>query len=332
FSLASHATKQVVNVYAWAGEIPDVVIQQFEKETGINVNLTTYENNEVMYAKLRATGNPGYDIILPSSYFVDRMRKQNMLEKLDTSKLSNFKYIDPTFLHPAYDPKGEYSVPFIWGVTGIFVNQHYYSPNTITGWSTLWEPRFKNQLMLLNDMRELFSVALLSLGYSANDRNPDHIKAAFIKLQALMPNVKVFASDAVTSIIIDEDATIGAAWNGDAFKAYEENSNIQFIYPKEGFVIWVDTLAIPFNAPHKDNAYAFINFLLRPDIAAIAALQTKFATANLAARKMLPDNIRNNTTVYPGADIMKHGQFQTDLGEETLGLLEEYWETLKMGG
>ena len=331
-SSAALSAANIVNVYAWTGEIPDFIVQQFENETGIKVNFSTYENNEVMYAKLRTMKQSAYDIIMPSSYFVDRMRRQNMLEKLDQSKLSNWKNLNPEFLNPAYDPKTEYSVPFIWGVTGIFVNDKYFSPKSITKWANLWDKRFKNQLMLLDDTRELFSIALLIQGYSINDNDPKHLQAAYLKAKALMDNVKVFSTETVVSIMIDEDATVGIAWNGDAFKASQENPNIQFIYPEEGFIVWVDNFAIPKTAPHKDAAYAFINFILRPDIAKEIALYTNYPITNLKGQQLLPENIRNNPTIYPSKDVMKRGQFQTDLGDETLKLYEKYWEALKMGG
>lgn len=330
--LSALAEDKVLNVYAWSGEIPDVVIRQFEKETGIQINLTTYDNNEIMYAKLKATKRPGYDIVNPSSYFVDRMSGQGMLEKLDKSKLSNIKNINPAFINNLYDPGMQYSLPHVSGTTGIFVNQEYYPVNTINTWSDLWDKRLANQLMLLNDTREIFSMALITLGYSVNDKDPEHIKEAFIKLKSLMKNVKVFSSETVASIIIDEDATIGMAWNGDVFKAAKENRDVKFIYPKDGFVIWVDNLVIPTSAPHKENAYIFLNFLMRPEIAKEVALATNFSTPNSEAQKLLPANIRNNPTIYPSKEVLKRGQFQVDLGDETATLLEKYWDELKMAG
>lgn len=330
--LSGFAQDRVLNIYAWTGEIPETTIQQFEKETGIKVNFSTYENNEIMYAKLRAARNAGYDLILPSSYFVDRMRKQNMLAKLDKSKLSNLKNINPTFAHAAYDPTGEYSVPHVWGLTGMFVNDQYYKPDSLKQWPDFWEKRFTDKLMLIDDMREVFSIALISLGYSANETNPDHIRAAFLKLKELMPNIKVLSSDTLVSIMIDEDATAGMAWNGDTYKASTENSHIKFVFPSDGFVIWVDNIAIPANAPHKEAAYEFINFILRPEVGKDVALLTHFPTANLAAQKLLPAEIRNNPIAYPPQNVLKRGQFQLDLPQDTLALYEKYWEELKMGG
>lgn len=325
------ADDNVVNVYAWSGEVPDFIIQQFEKETGIKVNMTAYENNEIMYAKLKASTHAGYDLIQPSSYFVDRMRHENMLEPIDHSKIPNWKNLNPHLLHLPFDPQSSYSMPYLWGTTGIFYNNKSYQPKEISKWSDLWDERFENQLLLLDDTREVFSMALLSLGYSINDQNPDHIKAAYLKLKELVKNVKVFSTDTVISILIDEDATAGMVWNGDDIKAHQENPNVQFIYPKEGFVIWIDNFAIPKNPPHKAAAYTFLNFLSRPDIAKQIALTTGFPTANLAAQKLLPDNIRNDSIIYPSQTILRHGQYQTDTNDATRALYEKYWEELKMG-
>lgn len=332
FLSVAHAQQKLVNVYAWTGEVPDFLVKQFEKETGIKVNFSTYQNNEIMYAKIRAVKNAGYDVIMPSSYFVDRMRRQGMLVELDKSKLSNLQNLNPAFAHPIYDPQGQYCVPFIWGITGIFYNNQYYAGGSIKKWSDLWQAKFKNQLLMLDDTREVFSMALLSLGYSANDRDPQHIKQAFLKLKTLMPNIKVFSTDTVVSILIDDDATVGMAWNGDAYKASLENDHVQFIFPEDGFVIWVDNFSIPNNAPHLNEAYAFINFMLRPDIAKAVALTTRFPITNAAGQQLLPPEVKDNKSIYPSQETLARGQFQADVGDETLALYEKYWEALKMSG
>ena len=325
------ADDNIVNIYTWSGVIPDSVIQQFEKETRIKVNFSTYDSNEVMYAKLKSISNHGYDVVEPSGYYIDRMRRQNMFEKLDKNKLSHYKNLNPEFLNQAFDPKNNYSLPFIWGVTGIFLNKDYHSENSISSWSDLWDTKYHDQLMLLDDSREVFSMAMRVLGYSANDENPEHIKQAYLKLKDLLPNIKIFSS-APISMLIDEDANVGMAWNGDLYKARQENAKLNFIYPKDGFVIWVDNFAIPKNAPHRENAYKFLNFILRPDVAKTIALDNNFPTANLAGQKLLPKEIRTNPIAYPGHDILRHGEFQTDVSDEALELYEKYWERLKMGG
>lgn len=325
------ASQQVVNVYDWGGEIPDDVIAQFEKETGISVNLTSYDSNEIMYAKLRASKNSDFDIVEPSSYYVDRMRHEDMLEKLDKSKLPNFNNLDPFFVNQAYDPHSNYSIPFVWGVTGLFLNQDYLSKNDISSWSDLFSKKYLNQLMLLDDPREVFSMGLLMLGYSINDTNPDHIKQAYLKLRELMPNVRLFNVDAVVSILIDEDANVGMAWNGDFYKANAENSKLHFVYPQNGFEIWVDNFVLLKNARNKENAYRFLNFLLRPDVAKAVSLNINYSTANLAAKNSMPAEVKNNTALYPPESVLKQGQFETDIGDKTFALYEKYWEKLKMG-
>ncbi len=184
--------------------------------------------------------------------------------------------------------------------------------------------------MLLDDSREIFAIALMSLGFDPNDTNPNHIKAAYEHLLQLVPNIKLFASDSIQAIMIDEDAFIGSAWNGDAFKAYTENKAIEFIYPQDGFVIWVDCLAIPKNPPHLKEAYQFINFILKPETSAQIALKEGHAITNAAGRALLPLPIKNNPVVYPPDKILRKGYFQRDIGEETLALYNQYWEQLKL--
>ncbi|KTD20398.1 spermidine/putrescine transport system substrate-binding protein [Legionella lansingensis] len=329
--LASHLlyAQRVVNVYAWGGEIPKKVIQQFEHQTGITVNFSTYDSNETMYAKLKASSKSIYDVILPSAYFVERMRKQGMLSALDHNQLSNIGNIENRFTHNDYDPGNRYSVPIIWGATGIFYNQVLIT-NPPKAWRDLWQKRWRKQLMLLDDSREVFAIALMSLGFDPNDANPEHIAAAYNHLLQLVPNIKLFASDSIQAIMIDEDAIAGTAWNGDAFKAQAENNKIKFNYPKEGFVIWVDCLAIPKNPPHPKEAYEFINFILRPDVGAKITLTEGHAITNLKSRALLPELISKNPIVYPSDEVLKHGYFQRDVGEETLALYNKYWQQLKL--
>ncbi|HSW93321.1 MAG TPA: spermidine/putrescine ABC transporter substrate-binding protein [Gammaproteobacteria bacterium] len=322
----------VVNVYTFGEEIPGYVIAQFERETGIRVNYSSYETNEIMYSKLRATTRPEYDVVEPSSYYVDRMRHQNMLEKLDKTRLSGYKNLDPFFLDLRYDPHSDFSIPFVWGITGIFTNRNYFSAGNIVHWSDLFNKKYFNQLMILDDPREAFSMALLMLGYSINDTNPAHIKEAYQKLRTLMPNIRLFNTDAVASILIDEDAAIGIAWNGDLARARTENTKLNFVYPTEGFEIWVDNFVILKNAPHRANAYKFLDFLMRPDIAKKVSLAISYSTANLAAKNLLPPDIKNDAVLYPSPEVLSHGQFEVDIGDTTYALLEKYWEQLKMEG
>lgn len=331
FFISSHTfANSVLNVYNWADYMPRSVIDAFEKETGTRINYTEYDSNETMYSKLKSNPHVGYDVIFPSSYFIDRMRKENMLTKIDKSKLAHLQDLNPSLMHQVFDPKNDYSIPYLWGTTGIVVNKKYIHPHNVTSWIDFWNPKYRNQLLLFDDVREVFSIALLTLGYPINDTNPSHIHEAYLKLKQLLPNVKTFNLEAEQNIYIDEDAVIGTGLNGEISNATSENPNLVFIYPKEGFEIWMDCIAIPKNAPHKEVAYQFINFLLRPEIAKEISLSLGFTSPNLAALKLLPPHIRNNPILNPDKKTLQRGQFLLDLGD-TNAIYEEYWNKLKIG-
>lgn len=330
-SMAFAGATREINVFNWANYLPDEVIRQFTQETGIRVNYTTYDSNETLYAKLKTNRGSGYDIAIPSTYFLDRMRKEGMLEKIDKTKISNFKHLNPSLLNQSYDPHNEHSVPYLWGSTGLVVNLHYFPAGSVKRWADLWDKKYRDQLLLLDDQREAFSMALKTLGYSINDADPGHIKQAYLKLKELMANVKLFNSVAVQAVYIDEDATIGMGYNGDTFLVNKENPAVQYIYPAEGATLWLDSLVIPKNAPHLEEAYIFINFLLRPDVAEKLSMSIGYASPNRAAIKRMSKEVRENRMIYPNKQDLKNSEFQTDVGDANL-LYEKYWELLKIGG
>ncbi|WP_342219429.1 spermidine/putrescine ABC transporter substrate-binding protein [Rickettsiella endosymbiont of Miltochrista miniata] len=325
------AKENIVNIYNWSNYISSDVLKEFTQETGIKVNYTTYDSNETLYAKLKANPHTGYDVIVPSTYYVDRMRQQGMLQALDKSRLPNFKNLNPALLNKAYDPDNHYSIPYFWTSTGIVINSKIHPVQQLQTWADFWSPRFRNQLLLLDDVHEVFSMALMVLGYSANDTDPEHIRLAYLKLRQLMPNVRLFNNDGVKSLFIDEDISLGMAWNGDVYQAAQENPALRFIYPKEGFVISIDSMAIPIGASHVNNAYTFINFVLRPDIAKKMSLATGYPTPNLAAYKLMPKAILNNSMIYPDKKTLQRSVVQVDVGAAD-SIYQHYWELLKIGG
>lgn len=325
------AEENIVNIYNWSSYISSDVLKEFTQETGIKVNYTTYDSNETLYAKLKANPHTGYDVIVPSTYFVDRMRQQGMLQALDKSRLPNFKNLNPALLNKSYDPDNRYSIPYFWTSTGIVVNSKLHPPQQLQAWADFWNARYRKQLLLLDDVREVFSMALMALGYSPNDIDPEHIRLAYLKLKQLMPNVRLFNNDGVKSLFIDEDLSVGMAWNGDIYQAALENPALRFIYPKEGFVISIDSMAIPIGASHVNNAYIFINFILRPDIAKKMSLATGYPTPNLAAYKLMPKAILNNSMIYPDKKTLQRSVVQVDVGVAE-SIYQHYWELLKIGG
>ena len=330
FSGMAHADdSKVLYFYNWSEYIPDSVLTEFTKETGIKVIYSTYESNESMYAKLKTMGNnSGYDLVVPSSYFVSKMAKEGMLEKLDHSKLPHFKDIDPMYLNKKFDPNNQYSVPYIWGATGIGVNTELTDPSKIHSWADLWDPKWKGQLMMMDDAREFFAMGLRVLGYSGNTTNVQQIQAAYKKLQQLMPNVLVFNSDFPANPYISGDTPAGMLWNGSAYMAQQDGAPVTVVWPKEGPILWMDNLAIPAGAKHKDAAYKMINFLLRPDNAAKIALKIGYPTPVATAKKYLPKSFVDNPLIYPPKAVMEKGEWQSAVGDKT-EMYEELFQKLK---
>jgi spermidine/putrescine transport system substrate-binding protein len=324
------AAENRVVVFNWSEYMPDAVLAQFEKETGIQVVYSTYDSNEAMYAKVKLMNAGGYDIVFPSTYFVNRMRREGLLAPLDKSRLSNLKYLDPTLLDKPYDPGNTYSVPYLWGTTAIGVNAAMADAAAIKSWRDLWRPEFKSRVMLSDDLRDVFSMALSVLGYSANTTDPDQIAAAYRELTALMPNVRVFESGSPKQPFLNQEVAIGMIWNGEVYMAAKENPDIRYVYPEEGPIIWLDSLAILKNAANLENAHAFIDFLLRPEVARTISEEIGYASPNAAAVKLLDEAVRTDPVVYPERRIIDNGEFQLDVGDAIL-VYEKYWQQLKSG-
>ena len=242
--------------------------------------------------------------------------------------LTNLKNLDPKLMNKPYDPGNAYSIPYLWGSSAIGVNAKYVNPATVTSFNDLWNPKYKGKLLLMDDVRDVFAMSLRSLGYSGNDTNPEHIKAAYLKLLKLKPGVKVFNSDSPKQPFLNNEVTIGQIWGGEIYQAARENPNLVYIYPKEGATFWADNMAIPASARNAKNAHAFINFMLRPDIAKRNCEYVGYATPNLAAQALLDPKTRGSRAVYPDAKDFAKGEFQADVGSAIL-IYEKYWEMLK---
>lgn len=226
------AADQELYFYNWSEYIPNEVLEDFTKETGIKVIYSTYESNESMYAKLKTQGS-GYDLVVPSTYFVSKMRKEGMLQKIDKEKLSHFADLDTNFLNKPFDPNNNYSIPYIWGATGIGINADMLDKSSVSKWDDFWDSKWEGQLMLMDDSREVFHIALTKLGYSPNTTNPDEIKAAYEELKKLMPNVLVFNSDFPANPYLAGEVSLGMLWNGSAYMARQEGANIDIICQKK---------------------------------------------------------------------------------------------------
>lgn len=310
---------ETLNIYNWTEYMPDSILRDFEAEFGIRVVYDTYANNEEMLAKLLAGGLGQYDLIVPSDYMVGIMIEEGLLEEIDHSLIPNLVHLGKEYLDTPYDPGNRYSLPYLWGTTGIAYNTRYIS-EPITSWNDLWNPAYNRRVMLLDDSREVVGMALQALGYSANETSAAALRAARDKLAELAPRVIAYDNGIGKDLLVSEEVWIAHAWNGDAALAMEENPHITYVLPKEGGVTWQDNLAIPKGAPNKRAAHLFIDFLYRPEISARLAQEFPFGTPNVAALELLPEEVRSNPAAYPDPEALAKAEWLVDVGEAT----EEY--------
>ncbi|MVE90056.1 extracellular solute-binding protein, partial [Vibrio cholerae] len=260
---------------------------------------------------------------------VSKMRKEGMLQEIDHSKLSHFKDLDPNYLNKPFDPGNKFSIPYIWGATGIGINTDMLDKKSLKNWGDLWDAKWAGQLMLMDDAREVFHIALSKLGYSPNTTNPKEIKAAYRELKKLMPNVLVFNSDFPANPYLAGEVSLGMLWNGSAYMARQEGAPIQIIWPEKGTIFWMDSISIPAGAKNIEAAHKMIDFLLRPENAAKIALEIGYPTPVKTAHDLLPKEFANDPSIYPPQSVIDNGEWQDEVGEASV-LYDEYFQKLKV--
>jgi len=314
------------NLYIWSAYIDENTLHRFEKETGIKVRFDTYDSNEALLEKMQS-GVGDYDLIVPSDYMVRILNHQELLEPLNYQKLPNFKNIAARFRNLPYDPNNAHSIPFLWGTTGIGYNKTKVT-DPVDSWAILWNPKYKDRILMLDDLRECFGAALKWKGHSLNTTAPAELEEAKNLLLQQKPLVKTFSSSNFDEILLSGDVWLAHGWSGQLAKAKDQNKNIAYVVPKEGSTIWVDNLAMPKTARHKEEAYAFINFCLRPQVAAEITNYSGYATANQAANPYIKPSILNDPARYPDETTLAKCEFLKDLGD-TSTLLDRYWTEIK---
>ena len=325
---AKGSGKGQVVVYNWSEYIPQSVLDDFTKETGIKVVYSTFESHEAMYAKVKLLRGRSYDVVVPSSYFVDLLRRDKLLKELDHSKIPNLSHLDPKLLNQEYDPGNKYSIPYMWGAVGLAYNSKYIPEGSITGWTDLLKPELKGKIILTDDLRDAMGLALRASGHSINTKDSKALKDAFDFLAKLKPSVRIFDVTAIKQALISEEVWIGPIWNGDYLVAKEENPALSYVFPREGAMLWVDGFVVPVGAANVDNAYTFINYMLRPDVAVRCVQEYKYSSPNLDALKLLPEDMRANPILVPGEQELKNAEFTNVVGD-ALGEYEKYWEQVK---
>lgn len=254
-----------LNVLNWSSYIPYEIINDFEKEYNIKVNYGTYSSNEELLAKLSSSSTGTYDLVFPSDYMVELMIKKDMLMPMDKRKINNYKNINVLFLDQKFDRGNLYSLPFLAATTVIAVNRDNIKDN-INGYNDLFKDKYKSNIVILDDQRIVIGMSLQASGFSMNEVDKDKINIGKEWLLKLNKNIKAFDSDSPKTFLITNEVDIGVMWNAEAIIAKEYNPNIEIIYPKEGFAISLDNYTIVKGAKNTDNAYKFINYLLRSDV------------------------------------------------------------------
>ena len=305
-----------LNVYNWDTYIGNTTLQTYSDKTGVQVQYDLFANNEELLAKLKE-GNPGYDVIFPSDYMVQTMITLGILVPLDHGKLSNVGNIDPTFANPTYDPGMKHSVPYKWGTVGIGYRKSKVE-GTPDSWGLLLDSdKYAGKEALLADQRIVLGCALKYLGFSMNSTKEEEINKARDLLIKQKPRIKAFAPDEGQNMLIAGDVDIVMEWNGDIRQVMDEDSDLSYAIPKEGTNVFIDNMCIPKDGPHPENAHAFINHILDPQVEAEICSTIHYATPNAEARKLLPATELNNPTIYPPADVIANSEPILDVGEFT---------------
>ena len=313
------AQKGQVNVFIWTEYVSEAAISDFEKDTGIKVNVSTYSSNEDMLAKLKSESEGTYDVILPSDYAIEYLIAQDKLEALDKDKLSNLSNIDPANV---------YSVPYEGGVACIAVNTAKVDKE-ITSYADLFDPSLKSQLVVLDDYRAVIGMTERSMGLSMNETDPDTLAQVEEKLLTLKDNIKLYDSDSPKSALISGDCTVGMVWSAEVALAMDENPDIEIVYPTEGAYVFLDNWAIPKGAKNYDAAMEFINYMLSAEAAKMNIEDFPYLCPNKTALEMLGEDYVNNEAKNVPAEVIASGEFVSYLDTDTLAIYDEMWTKLK---
>ena len=341
------AEQKVLNVYNWSDYIDPAVIEAFQKETGIAVTYDVFDSNEVLETKL-LTGNSGYDVVVPSAYFLERQIKAGVFRKLDPALLPNLANLDPALQARAaqHDPGNEHGVVYMWGTTGIGYDAGKLAeilPDApVDSWSLIFDPaiisKFKDcGVSLLDDPTDMVSTVLLWLGKDPNSQSEADLAQAEAALLAIRPYIRSIHSSQYIEDLANGEVCIAVGYSGDILQAQDraeeagKDADIRYSIPKEGALMWFDTLAIPADAPHPGNAHAFIDYLLRPDVAAANSNFVYYANANAAATALIDAELRDDPGIYPTPEVKERLQPNLAKSAEYTRLLNRSWTRFTTG-
>jgi len=304
--------KNRLNIYNYSGYLDENLINQFSEQTGIKVTLDYYNDNEELLTRMKM-GVSGYDIIFPSGYMVGIMKRQNLLAPFDFASMPNYRHIRPDFKKMPFDTSGRYYVPYAYGFTGIVYNSTYIE-EPVDSWKVLWDARYKGKILMVDEMREVFHVAYKMLGYP-KDTDPKKLNNARDLLIRQKPLLRKYESNAIETMMASEEVWIAQVWNGFIYKLKKQDPKFKLGYPKEGVLFFIDNLCIPANAPNKENARRFIDFLLDPAHSAQNIISIGYAMPNDSARQLIDPQLVNDPSLFPDVPDFSQVETSLDLGE-----------------
>ncbi|WP_447930807.1 ABC transporter substrate-binding protein [Sphingopyxis fribergensis] len=304
-----------LNFYNWDTYIGENTLDEFKEATGVDVTMDLFDSNDVLFAKFKA-GNPGYDVIVPSNDFVERMSKAGMLLPLDHSLIPNKKNIDAAYINVEYDLQRKYSMPYTWLALGIGYRKSKVS-SPPDSWKVLFDsPEYAGRIAWLSEAGDMFRLYGKYLGKSVNALTPADITTIEKMMIKQKPNVKKFHEDDGQDLLLKGDCDVVLEYNGDIAQVMVEDKDIDFIVPKEGSQLNSDNLCIPKGAPHPKNAHAFINYILDAEVDKKITETILFPTPNSAAKALMPDSYKNNPVIFPPADVLakcEYARFNPEL-------------------
>ena len=309
--------RETLNIYNYSNYIAKSTVPDFIKETGIPVVYDEFSSQDVLFAKLKL--GAGYDLVVATDYMLRRMIRQNLLAPIRGFKLKN--QIMPRFAAPPWDPHLTYSVPFMWGTTGIGYNKSKL-PQAPTSWNDLWDARYRGRMSMLDEKRDSIGAALIALGLDGNSTNPRDLERAKQYLIAQKPLLRQYTNDYIDGLARNE-LWLAQAWSGDVARARSSNSQIDYCLPKEGSFVFVDSWAIPESARHKEEAVAFLNFVMQPQQVALVTNATGYPNAIETSLPYVDKQYINAPLGYPPAEMLARTVFQTDIGAE-----EKKWDVI----
>lgn len=333
--LKEHPAERSINVYSWGEFISNGsegsmnVNKKFTEETGIKVNYKTFQNNEELFAKVSG-GGADYDVIIPSDYMISRLIEKDMLAAINFDNVPNYKFINERFKNMSFDPDNKYSVPYMWGLVGIFYNKDEVKEEI--NWNILWNEKYKNKILMFDNARDSFAISLLRLGCSINTKDKDEWRRAADELIRQKPLVQAYVMDQIFDKMRNGEALLAPYYAGDAASIVKNSSNIGFIIPKTGTNQFVDSMCILKSSKNKEMAESYINFMCRTDVALANVKKTGYSTPHLGAYELLDEEIKHNEIFYPDEKTIENSQIFTNEPEEINKLMDELWIEVKSGG